>query len=225
VPSVAIDTELDATARAVSTLRDMLVNRRLAPGQQLRQDSLAEQLGLSRSPLREALRILESEGFLWHQPNHGYFVTRLRSAEMHQIYLMRRLLETELLTSVRRPTPDEVRTLWQENELMRSSSAAGDLNSVLRGNLRFHFGIFSLSPLDMVARQVQRLWHLSEPYRSTYLWLPETQQRILTDHAAMISALAEGELDELVAIADRHRSAAQRSVVAFLRSEEGDKEP
>jgi DNA-binding GntR family transcriptional regulator len=221
VPSAAVASGLDATARAVRTLRDMVINRRLGPGEQLRQDSLAEGLGLSRSPLREALRTLETEGLLVHLPNQGYFVARLRSGDLQQVYLMRRLLEAELLRSLRTPSAAELESLRAENGRIRESVGEGNLNQVLRGNRRFHFAIFALSPLELVTRQVERLWHQSEPYRATYLWLPATQERILADHEAMIAALAAGDRERLVEVADRHRAAAEESVVGFLRGEEG----
>jgi len=224
VPSAISDTELDATARAVRTLRDMVMSRRIGPGQQLRQDGLAEEMGLSRSPLREALRTLETEGLLVHVPNQGYFVSRLRSSDLRQIYLMRRLLETELLITLRRPTTQEMSKLRDENERIQDSVRSGNLAQVLRGNRRFHFGIFALSPLRLVTRQVERLWHLSESYRAAYLWLPAAQEKILAEHLAMISALESHDIKALIAVADRHRSTAEAAVIGLLRGEEGGDE-
>jgi DNA-binding GntR family transcriptional regulator len=224
MPSAISDTELDATARAVRALREMVMNRRIGPGQQLRQDELAEEMGLSRSPLREALRTLETEGLLVHAPNQGYFVARLRSAHLKQIYLMRRLLETELLRTVRTPSAEDLSVLRSENQRIQKSVANGRLSEVLQDNRRFHFGIFTLSPLELVTRQVERLWHLSESYRAAYLWLPAAQDRIIAEHSLMIDALAAGDVEGLVALADRHRSAAEVSVIRLLRGEEGEED-
>jgi DNA-binding GntR family transcriptional regulator len=220
VPSAVTDTQQDATARAVRTLRDMVMSRRLGPGQQLRQDGLAEAIGLSRSPLREALRILEAEGLLIHVPNQGYFVVRLRSSELRQIYLMRRLLETELLTTLRRPSATELSELRRENQRIQDSVSDSRLAQMLRANRSFHFGIFALSPLELVTREVERLWHLSESYRAAYLWLPATQEKIVADHVAMIAALESHDIKRLIAVADRHRSTAETAVVGLLRGEE-----
>jgi DNA-binding GntR family transcriptional regulator len=213
-------TEQDATARAVRTLRDMVMSRRLGPGQQLRQDGLAEEIGLSRSPLREALRTLETEGLLIHVPNQGYFVARLRSSELRQIYLMRRLLETELLTTLRPPSVQELSELREENRQIQRSVSQAKLAQMLRANRRFHFGIFALSPLKLVIRQVERLWHLSESYRAAYLWLPAAQERIVDEHVAMIAALESHDAKRLIAVADRHRSTAEAAVIGLLRGEE-----
>ena len=214
-------TDLDATGRAVKKLREMIVSRRISPGQQLRQEVLAEDLGVSRSPLREAFRTLESEGLVVHWPNQGYFAARLRSAELQQIYLMRRLLETELLRTLRAPTAPEVSELRGLNRRMKALTQEGDLTAVLHANQQFHFQMFALSPLNLVQRQVERLWQISEPYRAAYLSIPASRERIVDEHAGMLEALANGDTGGLVERADRHREEAVRSVVALLRHEEG----
>jgi DNA-binding GntR family transcriptional regulator len=220
MPVATADTDLDATARAVRMLRDMVMSRRIGPGQQLRQDGLADELGLSRSPLREALRTLETEGLLVHVPNQGYFVVRLRSEDLRQIYLMRELLETELLKTLRRPSAPEMAMLLDENRRIQVFVGEGNVAQILRANRRFHFGIFALSPLDLVTRQVERLWHQSESYRAAYLWLPAAQAQIVADHFAMIEALETDDVEGLVEVADRHRSAAEATVISLLRGEE-----
>jgi DNA-binding GntR family transcriptional regulator len=224
VPSAVSDTEVDATARAVRTLRDMIITRRIGPGQQLRQDGLAEEIGLSRSPLREALRTLETEGLLVHVPNQGYFVARLKSSDLRQIYLMRRLLESELFRTLNGPSANQLSKLRDENELMQQFVKDGKPAQVLRANRKFHFGIFALSPLDLVMRQVERLWHLSESYRAAYIWLPAAQEKIVAEHIAMIAALESQDLKGLIAVADRHRSTAEAAVISLLRGEEGGDE-
>ena len=210
----------DAAAHAVEQVRQMIMSRRLAPGHQLRQETLAEELGVSRSPLREALRALEAEGLLRHLPNQGYFVTRLRSGELNQVYLMRRVLERELLIRLQPPGAAVLRSLSETNARMARARAAGRAAEMLSLNRAFHFEFFNLSPLVLVTRQVERLWHMSEAYRSVYLWFPATQDRILAEHEAMIDALAAGDSDLLVEIADRHRSAAETAVTEYLRGEE-----
>ena len=213
--------ETDATTRAVRTLRDMVMNRRLAPGEQLRQDSLADELGLSRSPLREALRMLETEGLLEHLPNQGYFVTRLRSDDMKQIYLMRRLLETELYRTLRTPEREDVSRMRAAHREIGEHIRRNDLSGVLEGNRRFHFLVFGLSPLVVITRQVERLWRQSESYRAVYLCLPEAQKRIEAEHAMMLRSIEANDMRGLIRVADRHRAAAESSVVALLRGQEG----
>ena len=65
-----------AVAVALARLRDMFLNGQLLPGEQVRQEQIAEQLGVGRAPLREALNVLAKQGPLVHRPNQGYFVAK-----------------------------------------------------------------------------------------------------------------------------------------------------
>ena len=219
MPATPLAVEADATQRAVRILRDMIMSRRLAPGEQLRQDHLADAMGLSRSPLREALRMLETEGLLSHVPNQGYFVVRLSSSDLRQVYLMRRLLETELYRTLRRPAAGEMQAIRRTHREIREGVGREDVTAVLEANRRFHFSIFELSPLGLVMRQVAHLWHVSESYRAAYLWLPEAQRRIVAEHASMLQCLETGDRRGLMQIADRHRAAAESTVVRLLGGE------
>jgi DNA-binding GntR family transcriptional regulator len=208
--------EADATARATRALRDLIMRGQLAPGRQLRQEELAVRFNISRSPLREALRSLEIEGFVRHAPNQGYFVVQLSAADLEQVYLMRRVLETELFRSSRRATPADIGSLRELNAEVASAADAGSISGMLASNRSFHFTMFGLSALEMVLRHVERLWHLSESYRATYLWLPETRNRIVAEHDAMIEAIVAGDRRLLIRLADQHRQASQESVLSLI---------
>jgi DNA-binding GntR family transcriptional regulator len=148
--------------------------------------------------------------------NQGYFVVQLSAAEMEQVYLMRRVLETELFRSARTATGADLAALRDLNAQVASAARAGSIAAMLLSNRRFHFSIFALSDLALVCRQVERLWHLSERYRATYLWLPETRGRIVAEHNEMIEAIADNDMKRLVRIADLHRRTSQESVLSLI---------
>jgi len=206
----------DLTREAIEALREMIVRRQLAPGAQIRQVELAGRLGLSRSPLRQALSALETEGLVTHEQQRGYFVARMSVDHLTQIYRMRELLETELLRTVRAPEPDELTGVATRNDAIQAAMDDGDVTGMLVANRDFHFGLFDLSPLGAIRQDVGRLWNTSEPYRATYLWLPTTRRRIIREHEQMLAALARGDRARLVQIADRHRSAARAAVTELL---------
>ena len=197
----------------------MIVRRQLAPGAQIRQVELASRLGLSRSPLRQALSALETEGLVTHEQQRGYFVARMSVDHLTQIYRMRELLETELLRTVRTPEPAELAGLAARNDAIQAAMDDGDVAGMLVANRAFHFGLFDLSPLGAIRQDVGRLWNTSEPYRATYLWLPTTRRRIIREHEQMLAALARGDRARLVQIADRHRNAARAAVTELLAVE------
>jgi DNA-binding GntR family transcriptional regulator len=137
----------------------------LLPGEKVRQVELAERIGVSRSPLREALRTLESEGLLSYEMNRGYVVARLEPGDIAEFYQMRALLEHELIRSIARPAKEVLDTLEKHNETMMAAIAKEDIAEIMRANRDFHFTIFELSPMKQFRREINRLWQLSEGYR------------------------------------------------------------
>lgn len=85
------------TVQVLDELRRMITSGELEGGRQVIQDSLAAKLGVSRVPLREALKVLEGEGHVVYRPHRGYFVTELSVADLEEAYRIRALLEAEAL--------------------------------------------------------------------------------------------------------------------------------
>ena len=84
-----------AQEAVLAELRRAIVTGELAPGEQVLQDALAERFGVSRVPLREALKILEGEGQVTYRPHRGYFVAELDVDDLREVYRIRDLLESE----------------------------------------------------------------------------------------------------------------------------------
>ena len=155
------------TLKATEQIRDLIVSGQFLPGEKIRQVELSNQVGVSRSPLREALRTLESEGIVRYETNRGYVVSRLNADDLTQIYRMRELLENELLVTIHKPTARELQRLEKHNKELSQAIDAHSITDMLRSNREFHFAIFDLSPLTLVRRETLRLWQLSEGYRVT----------------------------------------------------------
>jgi DNA-binding GntR family transcriptional regulator len=204
------------TLQAVNEIRELIFRHVLLPGEKVRQVELAQRVGVSRSPLREALRTLESEGMVSYEANRGYVVSRLDADDLAQIYRMRELLELEMLRTVTPPTAAAIAQIAQHNADLVEGIEAGNISAILRANRDFHFGIFALSPLDLFRREVRRLWQLSEGYRATYLWLPETRERIVREHMAILDALTSFDIDNLVELCTQHRGQSETVVVGLL---------
>jgi DNA-binding GntR family transcriptional regulator len=213
---VVADGATQLTLQAADQIRDLIVRRVLLPGEKIRQVELANRVGVSRSPLREALRTLESEGIVSYEVNRGYVVSRLDRHDMEQIYRMRSLLEEELLRTIVRPDASALGVIARHNDEMVAAMDAANVSAMLEANRNFHFAIFELSPLHLFRREVHRLWQLSEGYRATYLWLRETRARIASEHAAMVHVLREFDPDRLVELSAQHRHASEDVVMGLL---------
>jgi DNA-binding GntR family transcriptional regulator len=206
------------TQQAVEGIRNMIVRRKLFPGQQIRQEELAAQLGMSKSPVREALRALEMDGLVYHVPNQGYFTARFSADDLRQIYLMRRALETEIFRRVPEVDSARIKKLKTLNKAIETAHKNGPIHDVVQLNREFHFLIFSASGLTLVVREVERLWQISDSYRSLYLYdsFESAQGRIVQEHDQMIEALAKHDVDRLIRVADEQRGAGEQRLVALL---------
>jgi DNA-binding GntR family transcriptional regulator len=93
---------------ATDILRQAILDGYFGPGERLDQDAIAEELGVSRTPLREAIRALESEGLLDSRPHHGVFVARISKRDIRDIFALRALLEAEVVRQAAPSIPDAV---------------------------------------------------------------------------------------------------------------------
>jgi DNA-binding GntR family transcriptional regulator len=196
---------IQLTFRAATLIRGMVFDGILLPGEKVRQVELAERIGVSRSPLREALRTLESEGLLSYEMNRGYIVARLEAGDIAEVYRMRALLEHELMRSISRPGRDVLDTLEKHNETMMTAIGQADIAEIMRANRDFHFTIFELSPMKQFRREIARLWQLSEGYRHWWWHIPDAAARIDREHRQIIRTLRRFDLDRLIELCDAHR--------------------
>jgi DNA-binding GntR family transcriptional regulator len=169
---------------------------------------MARTLGISRVPLREALRVLASEGLLTHRPNQGYFVTKMSKEDLAQILALLEFLETELLRTARWPTDDELAELRGINRGIARAAADGDFAAVNRLNSDLHLRTFRLSPLDLYVAEAERFWALSEPYRMLHVATTDAAA-ITEEHEQLIDALAAQDRALTLRMMAAHRRHSQ----------------
>ncbi|MGH1561404.1 GntR family transcriptional regulator [Mumia sp. DW29H23] len=201
--------------RALTEIRRMVLEGELLPGQKVHQGELAEHLKLSRIPVREALSTLHAEGVLDHRPNTGFTVSRFSSDDLIEIYLMRRLLETELIRSIDLSTVD-VDELARINHHLGALSAAAEADEFQESNEHFHFKLFEYSPLTQVRREIERLWYMSSFYRSLYMHEADSSLRVNADHDRILDAIRDQDVEELIRASDDHRASTEALVVRRL---------
>lgn len=187
----------------------MIISGELLPGQQIRQESMAERLGVSRLPIREALRQLTADGLVRHTPNVGYMVTKLSQSEFDQIYLMRKALESTVLGSLKTPTAEQIGALEELREKIEACANVLDLTGMQHWNREFHFAMFRLSELNLVINEIEKLWDWASPYHAVYLFSPESRQSVLDEHAGMLAALEAGDIETLIHLMDEHRHGSE----------------
>jgi DNA-binding GntR family transcriptional regulator len=194
-----------STQKALKFLRLQIVSGAMMPGEQIRQQEMAEQLGISRVPLREALGILADLGLLDHKPNQGFFVVKRARNEVLQIRRMLFLLENELMHSITTMPPEVVDGIEKLHTEMEACAADEDWAPFVLKNREFHFRIFDLSPHRMIFGEVQRLWHLADPHISLKLSTVEERQRAVREHGELLRTLRGGDIAAAGEIMNAHR--------------------
>jgi DNA-binding GntR family transcriptional regulator len=202
---------------AVEELRRTIGGGLLGPGERVRQEEIAERLGISLAPVREALAVLEREGQVTYRPRRGYFVTELRMADLIEIYELRELLETRLA----RDTLAAIDADALERVVLAASDCAeadekGDVAARLEANRRFHFAILEPTGQAQALRLIGTLWDSTEAYRAMYYNTAAARSESLAAHERIVEAIRGGDPEALVAELDVHRNQALGRLGAIL---------
>lgn len=213
---------LTAQAAVVEAVRRSIVSAELRPGERVRQEALATKFGVSTIPVREALKVLEVHGLLTYEPHRGYAVANLTPEKLEELYLTRRLLETEAL---RRAVPKSDHTLIERlDDLWRElgvADATDDVQRFIDANRDFHLAIFWHAGLPTLYKYIEVLWQNCEPYRTVLHTYRSSRSRVLRETKRLRNAVLRGDPDLAVQLLDKHRN----RVVADIRTALGGTEP
>ena len=187
---------LGATGRVIAgRLRDEILSGRLHPGTRLGQDALAERFEASRIPVREGLRILESEGLVSIVPNSGAWVSRLDAFEFDQIYRLREQVES---LAIRESIPGLSASQRERlHDLADRTAAASDVEEFLACDREFHLLSYAGARFGMLHELVQRFWNTTQHYRRAWAQrrAPEGDWATDAEHALIVDAIERGDLD------------------------------
>lgn len=198
-------------------LRRLIAAGELRAGEQIKQDLLAEQLGTSRVPLREALKILEGEGQVSYQPHRGYFVAELSAADLVEVYRIRRLLEDEAVAAaIPALTAADLATLEEAMAHVEAAGAVGDVPAITEANRRFHFLLIEQAGLPRLTRLIRQLWDATDAYRSVYFAEPTNRDQVEGEHRQIMAAIRERDIPRTIALLNTHRDHAVQRVSKVL---------
>ena len=176
-----------ASARVADHLREAILRGELRPGDRIRQEEVAERLGASRLPVREALRMLEAEGLTEHEAHKGARVPRLSQHEVEVIYQMRERLEPlAIIESLERLSDDDHARI---EEVQRRIEENGDVDRFLELDREFHLLTYSGCAIEPLMSMVRRLWNSTQHYRRAFvslsgpgrMWVVNAEHRLILD--------------------------------------------
>jgi DNA-binding GntR family transcriptional regulator len=215
--ALVIDSGLPAAI--ADQLRALIARGTFSPGTRLGQTELADQFSASRVPVREALKLLSSEGIVEHDPNRGFFVARLSRDEAEQLFTMRHLIEDELLRTVEWPTELQLADLERRALRLEELLNEGNRTAWWPEHREFHTIIFNLSPKKIIMREAMRLWTLTDRFRAI-LPLPRRQsaERNVVNKQELVEALRGKDRKKLLAARRDRREAFERLVLETLEA-------
>lgn len=203
VTSPAFQVPPTAQQAVLGELRRGLRQGELKPGTKIYQEELAERLGMSRVPVREALKILEGEGRVVYTAHRGYVVTELSYEELAEIYRMRELLETEAVRAAIPKFTDA--DLTAVREAMAEMEAASLVSEVVSANRTYHFALFEASGMKRLTAVIHQLWDAMEPYRVLYVHTGRATAAMKRQHRAVIAAIAARDTEKVIELLDHQR--------------------
>jgi len=214
--SAGDSTKLERGARV---LRQAILRGDLKPGQRLKQQELADQLGMSSTPIREVLRILESEGLLVRIPYKGVYVADVSPREAEEITPIRAALEgLAVQLGVPRLTDEEIETLETLSNAMEIALGQLDFAQVRRLNYDFHNMIYRASGSNTLVGLIERLW---PRFATDLLWMiPGRAERSIQQHHVIVDAIRARDAKRAADLVAEHIQTAGDSIIDFLKQQE-----
>jgi len=208
-----------ATEFVEATLRAGILTGALPPGMPLRQEDLARSFGLSRMPVREALRQLEAQALIDFVPHKGAVVTDISLGDALDTYVIRRALETAALAlSVPQLTADD---LAQARDLIDDMDREPEPQRMGELNRRFHMTLYARAGRPKLLALIEAQLISYDRYLRYHLSAHGREHMAQADHRAMIEAAEAGDAETAVAILTRHIDTAAETIRRFFEARRG----
>lgn len=176
------------------SLRGRLRDGRLQPGDRLNVVKLAEELGVSRTPVQEAMNRLERDGFLAFQPRRGAIIIELEPGQAAELYVMREMLHGKAARlAAQHASEVEIRTLW--DLLNAQAQSVKDIPEFIRLNQLFHDAIFQMAHNRYLLQAVNMFHSSLALLRSTHYFVPGRPETAYSEHVAIFEAIKRHDSD------------------------------
>lgn len=214
-PAGGGDAYTRASVDVASGVRELILAGTLAPGQRIRQEALAAQYGVSRVPVREALRQLESEGLVVQVPHSGARVSEISLDECLEIYRIREALEPAVLAQSVQHLSDEDHAVLRRS-LDRLEAAESDWRTWLLEDRTFHLGSFAAAEMPTALALVERFYNQTQPFRRAYFgaMAPEEMHIVHLEHRLIFDAVERRDPVDAEAL---QRSHVRRTRLELMR--------
>ncbi len=200
------------------SLREAIIGGVLKPGERMMEIQLAEEMGVSRTPVREAIRKLELEGFVVMIPRKGAYVAGISLKDINDVFEIRAALEGLAAgLAAERMTEEELeqmeRLLVRKAEIIENN----DLESIVEVDTDFHATLYKASRNERLIQILNNLREQIQRFRTTSLAVPGRMKDALEEHRKMVEALSERNVTLAQSLATEHIENAENVMLEALR--------
>ncbi len=194
---------MTVSEQVYAKIKTAILNGELTPGQRIVQEDLTEQLNVSRTPVREALQRLKSEGLVTIKPFYGAMVFQVSIRELSEIYDIRIQIERYAIQKAFVLFTDEdIREL--DNLNMRIRRERTDHMALMDYDREFHRLLCSKGVCEYVYQMLNGLWNQCDPYKSLYISNAENAQTMISEHEAIVKCLKKRDMRGVDRAVTRH---------------------
>lgn len=205
------------------SMREAIIGGVLRPGERLMEIQLAEEMGVSRTPVREAIRKLELEGFVVMIPRKGAYVAGVSHKDVADVFEIRAALEGLAAgLAAERITEEEVEQM--ERILLYNSGEEPSLEKIVESDTDFHALVYKASRNERLIQILGNLREQIQRFRATSLAVPGRIKDAIEEHRAIVEALANHDIEKAQELASTHIVTAENVMFEAISQQDIPKE-
>lgn len=205
------------------TLRQAILKGELEPGERLMEIQLAERLGVSRTPIREAIRKLELEGLVLMIPRKGAEVAKISEQNMRDVLEVRRSLEELAIDlACQRMSPEELLELQETEKEFAKAIQNGDAMMIAQTDEKYHDIIYGATKNQKLVQMLNNLREQMYRYRLEYIKDEDKRQILLVEHDHILKALSLRHVQEAKMAIREHIDNQEITILKNLKEQEND---
>lgn len=198
-------------------IRDAIIKGTLKPGERLMETDLADKMGVSRTPVREALRKLELEGFIDIIPRKGAVVKEITSKEIEDVLQVRSVLEAlAAREACKKISNEQKKELLKVRNEFEEAVKDKDVDLMAQKDVEFHDVIFEASENEKLAQILSNLRVQIYRYRVTYLYSEKYLDTIVKEHKKISDAIVNNDIEKAEQISMMHIDNQQDAIIGSL---------
>lgn len=199
------------------TLRDAIRRGILKPGERLMEIQLAEELGVSRTPVREAIRKLELEGYVIMMPRRGTYVANLSIRDVNEVFEIRTSLESlSNGLAAERITDEELEQLQRLLVVIGKYIEENDMDKIVETDTKFHDLLYQASRNQRLIGIISNLREQLTRFRTTSMSFPGRLKETLEEHREIVEAIAQGDVKAARKAAEKHMEKSEQTLLSAM---------